>query len=98
MSSFVLVLKLASRAGSWRPPRLSRLVGLPSLLAWLAALGVLRMAVQLIAAGSSAGFNPYGLNALVAWLALEAAVTSLFLPPAPRSPALSAIFALTIVA
>src|SRR3984885_10824195 len=98
MSSFVLVLKLASRAGIWRTTRLSRLVGLPSLLAWLAGLGVLRMAVQLIAAGSSAGFNPYGLNALIAWLALEAAVTALFVPPAARSTALSAMFALTLVA
>ena len=97
MNSFVLVLKLASRAGIWRTTRLSRLVGLPSLLAWLAGLGVLRMVVQLAAAGSGAGFNPYGLNALVAWLALEAAVTALFVPPAARSTALSAMFALTIV-
>src|ERR1700722_20979816 len=98
MSSFVLVLKLASRAGIWRTTRLSRLVGLPSLLAWLAGLGALRMAVQLIAAGSSAGFNPYGLNALVAWLALEAAVTALLVPPAARSTAVSACIAVTIVA
>ena len=98
MSSFVLVLKLASRAAIWRTTRLSRLVGLPSLLGWLAGLGVLRMAVQLVAAGSGAGFNPYGLNALVAWLALEAAVTALFVPPAARSTALSAMFALTLVA
>jgi hypothetical protein len=97
MSSFVLVLKLASRAGIWRTTRVSRLVGLPSLLAWLAALGVLRMVVQLAVAGSGAGFNPYGLNALVAWLALEAAVAALFVPPAARSTALSAMFALTLV-
>src|ERR1700683_1666177 len=98
MSSFVLVLKLASRAGIWRTTRLSRLVVLPSLLAWLAGLGALRMVVQLAAAGSSAGFNPYGLNALIALLALEAAVTALFVPPAARSTALSAMFALTLVA
>jgi hypothetical protein len=97
MSSFLLVLKLASRAGIWRTTRLSRLVGLPSLLGWLAGLGVLRMVVQLVAAGYGAGFNPYGLNALVTWLALEAAVTALFVPPAARSTALSAMFALTIV-
>jgi hypothetical protein len=97
MSSFVLVLKLASRAGIWRTTRLSRLVGLPSLLGWLAGLGVLRVVVQLAAAGSGAGFNPYGLNAIVAWLALEAAVAALFVPPAARSTALSAMFALTLV-
>jgi hypothetical protein len=97
MSSFVLVLKLATRAAIWRTTRVSRLVGLPSLLGWLAALGILRMLLQLAAAGSGAGFNPYGLNAIVAWLALEAAVAALFVPPAARSTALSAMFALTLV-
>jgi Peptidase C13 family len=97
MSSFLLVLKLASRAGIWRTTRLSRLVGLPSLLAWLAALGVLRILIQLAEAGLGAGFNPYGLNAIVAWLALEAAVAALFVPPAARSTALSAMFAVTLV-
>lgn len=97
MSSFLLVLKLASRAGIWRTTRLSRLAGLPSLLGWLAGLGVLRMLVQLAEAGSGAGFNPYGLNAVVAWLALEAAVAALFVPPAARCTALSAMFALTLV-
>jgi hypothetical protein len=97
MSGFVLVLKLASRAAIWRTTRVPRLVGLPSLLAWLAALGVFRMLLQLVAAGSGAGFNPYGLNALVAWLALEAVVAALFVPPAARNTALSAMFALTLV-
>jgi len=97
MSNFVLVLKLASRAAIWKTTRVSRLVGLPSLLAWLAGLGVLRMLLQLAAAGASAGFNPYGLNAIVAWLALEAAVAALFVPPAARNTALSAMFALTLL-
>jgi hypothetical protein len=96
MSSFLLVLKLACRAGIWRTARLTRLVGLPCLLGWLASLGVLRLLFQLIEAGSGAGFNPYGLNALVAWLALEAAVAALFVPPAARSTALSAMAAITI--
>src|ERR1700722_18332814 len=93
MSSFLLVLNLASRAGIWRTTRLTRLVGLPSLLGWLAGLGVLRILLQLAAAGSGAGFNPYGLNAIVAWLALEAAVAALFVPPTARNTALSAMFA-----
>jgi len=97
MSSFVLVLKLASRAAIWRTTRVPRLVGLPSLLGWLAGLGVLRMLLQLAAAGSGAGFNPYGLNAIVAWLAIEAVITALFVPPAARNTALSAMFALTLV-
>ena len=97
MSSFVLVLKLAARAAIWRTTRVPRLVGLPSLLAWLAALGVLRILLQLAAAGSGAGFNPYGLNSIVAWLALEAVIAALFVPPAARNTALSAMFALTLV-
>jgi hypothetical protein len=97
MSSFVLVLKLASRAAIWRTTRVPRLVGLPSLLGWLAALGLLRVLLQLVAAGSGVGFNPYGLNSIVAWLALEAAVAALFVPPAARNTALSAMFALTFV-
>jgi hypothetical protein len=97
MSSFVLVLRLASRAAIWRTTRVPRLVGLQSLIAWLAALGVVRMLLQLAAAGSGTGFNPYGLNAIVAWLALEAVVAALFVPPAARNTALSAMFALTLV-
>lgn len=97
MSSFVVVLKLASRAAIWRTTRVPRLVGLPSLLASLAALGILRMLLQLSAAGSAAGFNPYGLNSIVAWLAIEAVVAALFVPPAARNTALSAMFALTLV-
>ncbi len=43
-------------------------------------------------------FNPYGLNALVAWIALELAVAALFVRPANRVTALSAMLVLSIVA
>lgn len=92
------MIKLASRAAIWRTTPDPELVGLPSLLIWIIALAVLRIALQFVAAGPGGGFNPYGLNAVVAWLALEAAVAALFMPAAARATALSAMFALLVVA
>ena len=92
------VVKLASRAAIWRTTPDPPLVGLPSLLTWIVVLAALRIALQFVAAGPGGGFNPYGLNAVVAWLALEAAVAALFMPAAARATALSAMFALLVVA
>jgi hypothetical protein len=92
------VLKLASRAAIWRTTPDPRLVGLPSLLLWMIGVAALRVAFQFVAAGPGGGFNPYGLNAVVAWLALEVAVAALFVRPAARVAALSAMFALSILA
>ena len=74
MVSVWSVLKLASRAAIWRTTPDPRPVGLPSLLIPIIALAALRMALQFAAAGPGAAFNPYGINAVVAWLALEAVV------------------------
>ena len=98
MVSVWSVLKLASRAAIWRTTPDPQPVGLPSLLIWIVVLAALRIALQFVAAGPGGGFNPYGLNAVVAWLALEAAVAALFMPPAARTTALSAMFALLVVA
>lgn len=92
------VLKLASRAAIWRTTSNPRLVGLPSLLMWMIGIAALRIAFQFVAAGPGGGFNPYGLNAVVAWLALEVAVAALFVPPGARTTALAAMFALSIAA
>ena len=92
------VLKLASRAAIWRTTPDPRPVGLPSLLISIIAVAVLRVALQFVAAGPGGGFNAYGLNAIVAWLALEAVLAALFVPPAARTTALSAVFALLFIA
>ena len=92
------VLELAGRAAIWRMTPDPRPVELSSLFAWIAALFALRLAVQLVAAGPHADFNPYGLNAVIAWLALEIAVAALFVPPLWRTTALAAMVALLIVA
>ncbi|MDR3421035.1 MAG: C13 family peptidase [Xanthobacteraceae bacterium] len=92
------VLGLTARAAIWRPTRNLQFVGLPSLLAWIVALAVIRVGFQFLAAGLGGGFNPYGLNAIVAWLALDVAVAALFVQPAARVTALSAMFALSIIA
>ena len=92
------VLKFAARAAVWRTTPDPPLVGLPVLLGFAVAVAVVRIALQLLAAGSWHAFNPYGLNAVVAWIALELAVAALFVRPAARATALSALFVLSIVA
>jgi Peptidase C13 family len=92
------VLKLTAGAVVWRPTRMLQFVGLPSLLVCAVALAVVRLAFQFLGAGPGAGFNPYGLNALVAWVALDIAVAALFVPVAARATALSAMLALLVVA
>ncbi len=65
---------------------------------WTIVLAAVRVAFQFLAAGPGSSFNPYGLNAIVAWLALDVAVAALFVIPVARATALSAMLALTILA
>ena len=73
-------------------------VGLAGLLVWTAVLAVVRVALQLAAAGPEPQFNPYGLNAIVAWLALEIVVATLLIKPPWRITALAAMVALLVLA
>ncbi|MGC1352395.1 MAG: C13 family peptidase [Xanthobacteraceae bacterium] len=98
MSSVWSVLRIAFRAAIWRTTPDARLVGLPSLLVCAITLAALRIAVQFMAAGPTGAFNPYGLNAAVAWVALEIAVAALFVQPGARTTALSAMLTLSILA
>jgi hypothetical protein len=92
------VLKLAARAAVWRTTPDPPLVGLPVLLGFAIVVAAVRIALQLLAAASWHGFNPYGLNAVVAWIALELAVAALFVRPAGRATALSVMFILSVLA
>jgi len=92
------VLKLAARAAVWRPTRELPLVELPTLLGWVIALALVRVALQYLTAGPSPTFNLYGVNALMAWLACELAIAALFVRPVGRATALSAMCALSIMA
>jgi hypothetical protein len=92
------ILKLSARAATWRTTSDAPLVGLPVLLGFVVAAVVVRIALELFAAGTWHAFNPYGLNAAVAWIALELAVAALFVSPAGRATALSAMLVLAIVA
>lgn len=92
------VLKLVARAIVWRTTPDPPLAGLPLLLGFALVTAVARIALQLLAAGSAHRFNPYGLNALIAWIALELAIAALFVRPANRVTALSAMLVLSIVA
>jgi hypothetical protein len=92
------VLKLSARAAVWRTTAGPPLVGLPILLGFAVLVAAARIALQLLASDSWHDFNPYGLNATVAWIALELAVAALFVRPAVRASALSALFVLSIFA
>jgi hypothetical protein len=92
------VLKLAARAAAWRTTPNPPLVGLPAVLGFAVIAAVARVALQSLAAGSWHAFNPYGLNAVVASIALELAVAALFVRPAGRATALSALLLLSIFA
>jgi hypothetical protein len=98
MQSVWSVLKLTAGAAVWRPIRTLQFVGLPSLFVCAVALAVVRLAFQFLGAGPGGGFNPYGLNALVAWVALDIAVAALFVRPPARATALSAMLALLAIA
>jgi hypothetical protein len=92
------ILWIALRAAFWRTTPGAQQVGLPGLLVCAIALAALRIAVQFMAAGPAGTFNPYGLNAAVAWIALEIAVAALFVRPGARTTALSAMLTLSILA
>jgi Peptidase C13 family len=98
MQSVWSVLKLTACAVVWRPVRTLQFAGLPSLLVCALALTTVRIGFQFLAAGPGSGFNPYGLNAAVAWVALDVAVAALFVRPAARATALSAMLLLLIAA
>jgi hypothetical protein len=99
MVSVWAVFKLAARAAIWRRTPDPPLAGLPTLLGWTIVLAAARVALQFAGvAGGQASFNPYGLNAIVAWLAIALAVGALFVRPAARCSALSAMLILSVIA
>src|SRR5262249_502439 len=92
------VVKLAMRAAIWRRTSNPPLVGLRSLLAFAALLAAVRAGLHLVEAGAWQDFNPYGINAVIAWTALELAIAPLFVRPPARTTALAAIFFLPLTA
>jgi len=92
------ILKLSARAAAWRTTPDAPLVGLPVVLGFAVAAALVRIALELLVADTWDTFNPYGLNAVVAWIALELAVAALFVRPAGRATALSAMIVLSIAA
>ena len=91
-------VKLAMRAVIWRRTFDPPLVGLQSLLAFAVLVAAVRAGLQLVEAGALQDFNPYGLNAVIAWIALELAIAALFVRPAARTTALAAMFILSVIA
>ena len=91
------VAKLAMRAAIWRKTSDPPLAGLRSLLAFAMLVAAVRAGLELVAAGAWQAFNPYGLNAVIAWIALELAIAALFVRPAARTTALAAMFVLSVI-
>ena len=91
------VLRFAARAALWRTTADPPLVGLPVLVGWTIVLALVRIGIQYLDAAPPRVFMPYGLNALVAWLAIMLAVAALFVRPAARTTALAAMIALSVV-
>ena len=92
------VVKLAIRAAIWRRTSNPPLIGVRSLLAFAALLAAVRAVLQLVEAGAWQDFNPYGINAVIAWIALELAIAALFVRPTARTTALAAMFVLSVIA
>src|ERR1700751_2736404 len=86
------------RAAIWRRTSNPPLVGLRSLLAFAGLVAAVRAGLQLVEAGAWQAFNPYGLTAVIAWIALELAIADLFVRPAARTTALAAMFVLSVSA
>ena len=60
-------------------------------------LALVRGVIQLLDALPSPVFNPYGLNALIAWLVIAVAIAAFFVRPAARMTFLSAMVALSVL-
>jgi hypothetical protein len=91
------VFKFAARAAIWRPTPNPPLVGLSTLVGWTLVLALVRGIVQLLDAIPAPVFNPYGLNALIAWLVIAIAVAAFFVRPGARMTFLSAMVALSVL-
>ena len=91
------VFKFAARAAIWRPTPDPPLVGLSALVGWTLVLALVRGVIQYLDAIPSPVFNPYGLNALIAWLVIAVAVAAFFVRPAARMTFLSAMVALSVL-
>ena len=91
------VFKLAARSAIWRTTFEPPLIGLASLTGWTLVLAAVRVALQYLAVASEPfHFNPYGLNAIAARLAVELAIAAFFVRPQARATALAAMFILSI--
>ncbi|MGZ3320360.1 MAG: hypothetical protein ACXU9C_05195, partial [Xanthobacteraceae bacterium] len=60
-------------------------------------LALVRGGIQLLDALPLPLFNPYGLNALIAWLVIAVAIAAFFVRPAARATFLSAMVALSVL-
>lgn len=94
-----MVLRVALRAAIWKSTPQERLAcSLGHLLAWCGVLVAVWLVVDFLRAhGDPSAFNPYGLNALVAWLAVSLTLGALFVRPDRRLSYLTVSTALSVI-
>jgi hypothetical protein len=91
------VLALVLRGAFWCATPQPRRVGLGVLVGWSMALVGMRLASQYLAAPPPVEFNPYGVNALIAWLVVVLVIAAFFVQPRARTTVLAAMVAFAIL-
>ena len=80
-------MRTALRATFWRSTAAGRPVGISTVLLFAVVAAVSEAANQYLTAEGAAAFSQYGINSIIAVIAVCAAVTLLFLSQRPRGSA-----------
>ena len=97
MKEHWLILKATLRAAVWKSTPVPPSVTIRALLIWIVASMAAEAARQYFVINDAAGFSPYGINSIIAEMAVLAAVTLLFFS-SNRIAALAQLFALVVLA
>jgi hypothetical protein len=97
MKAHWLILKATLRAAVWKSTPVPPSVTIRALLIWIIAAMAAEAARQYFVINDAAGFSPYGINSIIAEMAVLAAVTLLFFS-SNRIAALAQLFALIVLA
>ena len=89
------LMAMVLRAAIWRKTQLPPLLGLGDFVLWCLVCLSVELVASFLGAGAAPHFDPYGLNALVAWRATMLLVGVAFVPPPYRATILGASLALS---
>jgi hypothetical protein len=97
MGTLFGTFRTALRAAVWKPTPEPPLLGLPGLLVVVIAAFGVEIATQYVSAGTPARFNPYGLNALLAWTTIGLVIAALFVRSPGRLTFLAGMMMITAI-